>query len=175
MAALALESVQRPAWTCGCCCLLCLGAACLDGSAHLCTDGLCYTSPAKGVKATRGDLTHFIAVQVFVKPEEFHQHESGIHHVSSFAHSSRADVFSAGTAAVDEGQSWRCWLEAAPGASTRAAQLWLCPAKSCKPPRMGLLTPLGSQPTAARSYCRPQEGTGRDEHNVVCRSFRHST
>lgn len=76
---------------------------------------LCSTSPAKGVKVTLGGLTHFIAVQVLVKPGEFHQRESGIHHISTSACSSRADVASAGMATGEEGLSWRCWLEAAPG------------------------------------------------------------
>lgn len=44
-----------------------------------------YTSPAKGVKVTWSGLTHFIAMLVLVKPGEFHQCESGFHHISSSA------------------------------------------------------------------------------------------
>lgn len=88
--------------------------------------GLCYTSSAKGVKVTWGGLMNFIAVQVLVKPGEFHQGEPGIHHISSSACSSRAGIASAGTATRKEGQSWRRWLEAAPGGlQTKRAGLLL--------------------------------------------------
>lgn len=69
---------------------------------------------------------NFIAVQVLVKPGELHQCEPGIHHISSSACSSRAGITSAGTATRKEGQSWRCWLEAAPGGlQTKRAGLLL--------------------------------------------------
>lgn len=50
---------------------LLLGAACLDGRAISALLRLCYPYPAKGVKATWGGGSHFIAVQVCGKPGEF--------------------------------------------------------------------------------------------------------
>lgn len=54
---------------------LLLSAACLDGSARLCTGQtgwVCGFFPSPEVKATWGGFTHFIAVQVCGKPGEFH-------------------------------------------------------------------------------------------------------
>lgn len=113
MASLALETTQCPALTRGCCPAWVLPA--LTAVPISVLMGLCYASTAKGLEVTWGGSTRFIAVQALAKPGEFPQCESGIHHRSGSACSSRTGIASAGMATGEERRPWRCWMEAVPG------------------------------------------------------------